>query len=338
MKSRDSLVREAPPPSQRLTLPMRIARLYRLPRWLQVLSGLLLLLGSGIAYRVYDYTENDPNFCQSCHIMREAWDRWATSEHRRVNCHACHHQSKIEGLRQVWLTVVKQPEKVGPHGHLPLEVCQKCHFSGNPRWKQVAATAGHQVHAERERIPCWKCHAKSIHRFRPPSEICKECHTKQHIEVAPMGRLHCTNCHNFLAHQVALLPTRQDCLWCHQKEITKRVIFREDSPMKFECQKCHNPHKKQSPLSSCQGCHQGIVASVRSNAQTHRNCLSCHRPHTWKTQGDKTCRSCHSPLPEGMGHQEGHKILQCTDCHHPHNWKTQRNGLCRTCHRRAEFR
>ncbi len=327
-----SILEEVPSESSR---PPRLARLYRLPRRIQILGILLLLLGSGTAYRIYDYTENDPNFCLSCHIMKPAWDRWRTSEHQKVNCHACHQQSKLQSLRQVWLTLVEHPEKVGPHGHLNPAVCARCHLNGNPRWKQIADTAGHKVHVEQEKIPCWRCHAKSIHRFRPPAEVCKECHPKQTLTIAPMARLHCTSCHNYLAHQVTLLPTRNDCLWCHQRQLTARVIFKEDSPMQYECQTCHNPHHKQSPLASCQRCHKEFFISQKPNSPrtAHQDCFSCHRPHTWRTEKDTTCRSCHNPLPKGFVHVEGHRVLQCTDCHTPHHWKAQTNGLCTTCHR-----
>lgn len=331
--------------------PLRLARLYRLPRWVHLMTLLGLILGTSIAYRVYDYTENDPDFCQSCHIMKTAWDRWATSEHRKVHCHACHQQSKLESLHQLWLTLVKRPKEVGPHAPVPPQVCAKCHLSHDPHWKQVAQTAGHKVHVEKEKIPCWRCHAKSIHRFRPPNEICQECHQKEHVEIAPMGRLHCTNCHPYLATQATLLPTRNDCLWCHQRQLTTQVLFKADSPMQFECQACHNPHRKQSPTAACGTCHGGRSQGSEVEAQqsqdvvlrlgavvqesTHPSCLTCHRPHTWKTEGNKRCLACHNPLPKVFGHVPGHRLLQCDDCHQAHGWKTESEQLCQTCHRSA---
>lgn len=334
----------------------RLARLTRLPRWVYLLGSLLLLMGASAGYYVYDYTENNPRFCLMCHTMKPAWDQWATSEHRKLNCHACHRQSKLRGLRQLWIYLTKHPEEVGPHGHVPPQICAECHMSNNPRWRQVAATAGHRVHVEREKIPCWKCHAKSIHRFRPPEKSCQECHKKTHITIAPMGKKHCTSCHNYLVAQVSMLPTRNDCLWCHQKELKARIVFDENSPMQFECQNCHNPHKERGQLVACSHCHgpesrnqpqKGSLSSaaILTEKQAaivqetiHEDCRSCHRPHTWNTKGDSTCLSCHAPLPKVAGHGEGHKILQCADCHLPHRWRTEAKELCQTCHRRFEER
>lgn len=318
-----------------------VRRFLRLGRIVQTVL-LLIVLAAGVgAYKAYDYTEHDPHFCMSCHIMQKAWDRWATSEHRKVTCHACHQQSKMESTRQLWMTLTRRPTKVEKHARVPPNRCSECHRSGDPRWIQVADTAGHKVHAEKQKIPCVRCHSKSIHRFRPSAEVCRECHARETIQIAGMGRLHCTNCHNFLATQSSLLPTRNDCLWCHQRQLEKPFKFNMDSPMQFECRKCHNPHHRLPATGTCKACHAGAYVGREKLPEKHQDCTSCHQPHTWKVEGSKICGKCHGSmerLPASWVHGNGHRILSCQDCHRPHQWKVSGAHLCEKCHKRSELR
>lgn len=315
-----------------------VKRFRRLSRILQIFALLFLLFAGITAYRVYDYTENDPKFCTTCHLMQSAWDRWATSEHRKVTCHACHHASKIESARQVWLVITRQRTRVEKHAHVPPERCEECHRSGDPQWIQVAQTAGHKVHAAKAKITCVRCHSKSLHRFRPAAEICRECHARETVKITGMGQLHCTNCHSFLASKANLLPTRNDCLWCHEKQVAKTVEFSPDSPMQYECQKCHNPHKKIPPTKSCETCHPGPFVGREKLPEKHQDCISCHKPHTWKVNSSEVCKKCHKSmdrLSKPWVHGNGHKILKCQDCHQPHEWKVSGPQLCRKCHKLA---
>ena len=70
-------------------------------RWLQSLStawiAILVLAGTSIfvagsvtAYRTYDYIEHDNDFCMSCHLMAEPFERFGQSAHRDLGCKACH--------------------------------------------------------------------------------------------------------------------------------------------------------------------------------------------------------------------------------------------------------
>lgn len=253
------------------------------------LAGLILVvLASYQGYRSYDYVMNNPTFCRSCHTMEEAWDRWSTSEHRKVGCHNCHEGNVIESARQVITFVVRQPRRVGRHAVVPREVCARCHESGDPQWRQVAGTAGHVVHAEQRQIQCVTCHAPSIHRFRPPAAVCGTCHVAQTrgeriVKIKAMADFHCTECHQFLRANSPLRPVRSTCLDCHRALPGQANLWPKGAPMQFACGQCHKPHEQAKPVVVCTQCHEKPRADMHpaSTLQT-TPCTTCHIPHTWK--------------------------------------------------------
>src|SRR5574337_1377037 len=58
-----------------------------------IIGLVFIIVGGGgfVAYKFYDFTQNNPKFCVGCHLMQPAYDAWATSEHKALNCHDCHH-------------------------------------------------------------------------------------------------------------------------------------------------------------------------------------------------------------------------------------------------------
>src|SRR3990170_4130321 len=155
---------QPPRPGLRDTLKVFGAWLRALPRLYLFAGGAVVLMGAAAVafagYTAIDYTMNNPAFCRSCHIMEAAWTRWSTSEHRKVDCHSCH-------------------------------------ASGDPRWRQVAETAGHQVHAERRQIECVLCHSQAVHRIQPSTAVCAKCHQAQSIGARAikiqMAEFHCVD-------------------------------------------------------------------------------------------------------------------------------------------------
>jgi hypothetical protein len=267
-------------------------RVLSLPRPLGVAVGVLALgfAGAGVysAYRGYDYAMNNPTFCRNCHTMEEAWTRWQTSEHRTVDCHACHEASIIASAKQVVVFVLRQPQRVGKHAEVAREVCQRCHFSGDPRWRQVAATAGHKVHAEQRGIQCVVCHAPAIHRFAPPTEICGTCHVAQTrgervVSIRAMADQHCTQCHEFLHVDSPLRPGRQTCLGCHRLMPNQVGSWPPGAPHQFACGTCHKPHERSQPIASCRTCHEKPREDIHpASMQQSTPCTTCHVPHRWR--------------------------------------------------------
>lgn len=202
---------------------------------------LAVSLLSVASYKVYDYMEHNPQFCQSCHIMKEPFKKWSESPHHMVNCHECHKQSKLESLHQLWMYVTQRPKEVVHHPNLDHKVCAQCHLSRDPQWKRVQETAGHKIHFEKAGIDCLDCHMKGIHEFVRPVDACVECHTDKPGKMGKMAFAHCLECHNFLAEgKDTLIPTSEVCQGCHKKIQTEKI----HPPYKkgTECIACHKPH------------------------------------------------------------------------------------------------
>ncbi len=293
----------------------RVRRLWRwvlrLPRKVSIPTGLLLVAIAAVAvfYAVdfYGYMQHDPEFCQSCHVMEQSWDRWATSSHSEVGCHECHHQSMFASAGQLLSFIFASPERVEKHAAVEDESCEDCHENGDPQWRQVAATAGHRQHTEEEHISCVRCHSTTIHRFRPPAVICEVCHPGHRLEVMNMANMHCAVCHDFLADGEEPLPTRASCLDCHEA-LSAAVTWSADAPMQYPCGDCHLPHEQARPLEECLTCHTVDGYHLRG-AHAAALCEDCHQAHEWDTAGRDTCLICH---PGKTDHNPG---VVCDSCH-----------------------
>lgn len=288
-----------------------------LPGWLRIGVVVFLVVyaaGLGVAY---NYTENNPNFCRSCHTMINAWARWKTSEHSKVNCHDCHRQSKVDSLEQLAKYLAQRPDTVSKHAEVPDRVCAKCHESGNPAWIQVINTAGHRVHAEQKGIPCTTCHSTSLHRFHPTTQLCATCHGDhvtgdKAIKVHGMDEFQCLTCHDFLRENSPLRPVRESCLDCHTRLLKQtRVTWPAGAPMQFPCGQCHKPHLKAEPIVDCQACHGNIPQQGLHAGKGHApaSCLSCHQPHRWKVDSRQPCLACHADRKDHQGE------WPCAMCH-----------------------
>ncbi len=279
-------------------------------------------------FRVMNYTQDDPSFCRSCHTMQKAWDKWATSVHREVNCHSCHEQNPIESAELVLQYVTARPNDVKKHAGISDEACLKCHANGNGNGTgnvtgssdgngdgekaspQIIHTAGHKVHVEDEKIACTKCHSVSIHRFEAPAKICMACHNEE-VTLTKMARRYCLDCHNYLRDNSTLRPTRETCLDCHQAQVQSEVHWPANAPMQFQCSQCHKPHTAEKPQEACKSCHTGIPQQGLHKVKTHSQatCTACHKPHEWKVTDRKTCESCH-------GDRSKHSPnIACATCH-----------------------
>jgi nitrate reductase cytochrome c-type subunit len=281
------------------------------------------------AYKVNDYFENNPNACSTCHVHDKANKAWVTSEHSGINCHECHHSTKIDQMRQLYQFVVLGHNKVSPrHGEVivPWKLCFSCHWERNekyPKAPDISRSRYHAKHVFIERIECTKCHGYRTHQFSLEERYCLTCHKGKEVHGTGMEKLACLNCHTDRTSD--LRPGRKKCLFCHgdesvrkelladatldvthyqpdQKTINKaiKIVVPEKAPMQFDCYQCHKPHKSSRPdWGNCLSCHENIINVGKHNTHVQvmgMKCKQCHKPHIWRVsaeQAKKDCVTCH---------------------------------------------
>ena len=294
-----------------------------------VLSLVIIVGGGVIAFKFYDFTQNNPKFCVSCHLMKPAYDAWKKSKHAGINCHECHHLTIPEQNKLLVTFVLHRPKSV-PQRHgkviVPWKYCIKCHWDKDKRYPNaplINSSPGHAKHYFMEQIECAKCHGYITHKFVAAARFCLRCHQGKEVHGAGMQKLACLNCHTDRTQN--LKPGRKKCLFCHgnssirmelvaddtldvkyfrpSEELIQKAIkinVPKDAPMQFYCYKCHKPHEKLRPdYGTCMSCHSQIVNVGRHKLHVQKmglQCTTCHKPHAWrvtKKAAKKICTQCH---------------------------------------------
>ena len=301
-------------------------RIARLPKAALVALAMAATAVAAVAgvllYRTYDYVQHDNQFCMSCHLMSDPFERFARSEHRGLGCKACHQPTMVTRTTMALTQIIENPEEIATHAEVPSEACMECHVRGDPeKWRLISASAGHRVHLESTDpslrvLECVKCHSSSVHEFAATDKTCGQagCHEGVDVKLGKMGALqiHCASCHDFnrpvaadisrdtLA--VALRPQRDQCMSCHAM---RNILedFPEHDPHAGACGACHNPHEQETPAEAVQSCATGGCHSqVDTITPMHRglspsvltNCTSCHSAHEFTAQTE--CLQCHQDV------------------------------------------
>ena len=283
-----------------------------------IASAILAVVVGVIGWRSNKYIEHEPKFCLSCHTMNSAYDLWEQSGHKNIECHACHIPNVVSNLKQLYVYTTERPDVVVRHAEVERDVCLRCHANDQSKvskYNHITSTPGHRVHAEKARIECVQCHSTSLHRFKPPKDMCVQCHKQITLAAAgTMAEMHCLQCHSFLADDPKrpLKPDRALCLDCHQNRQIKGEVFPVKAPMKWDCGKCHKPHEKlKLSNEDCAKCHDAITEGLHQVKAHAQNCQGCHKPHSW-TSGVASCTQCHTQINPAV-HHPGKGA--CTECH-----------------------
>jgi cytochrome c nitrite reductase small subunit len=301
---------------------------------LLIVSLIFVIVGGGgfISYKFYDFTQNNPKFCVGCHLMQEAYDSWAASEHKKLNCHDCHHLTIPEQNQLLISFVMHRPTKVPDrHGKVIVgsAVCDQCHTSENaPR---INKSLFHAKHVYMEQIECTMCHGEvkadksGLHHFLPTEKFCVKCHEGKSVHGEGMGGLACLNCHTDRTKD--LRPGRKKCLYCHSADDNLRKELRNDATMDV---------RYFEPADATIRKATKIVYNTQAPMQFY--CYECHKPHTQGKvrPGSEHCLSCHQQVPK-VGKHKVHLAMdmQCKDCHKPHLWRVTEASAkkdCVTCH------
>jgi nitrate/TMAO reductase-like tetraheme cytochrome c subunit len=256
---------------------------------------------------IYNYTQNDPRFCTSCHLMNEAYDTWTVSAMHDLTCHECHETDMIESVGHVVEVLTKSPEEVTKPTEIDNSVCERCHASNDPKWLQVENTAGHNVHiyGAADHVDCIDCHGLSLHVFEPPEATCVQCHGEEISNVEEIMGTHCVVCHEFTAVDHDIFPEDNVCLQCHEEQSLKSLSFPVNAHNDTACINCHNPHEEE-PFPDCTSCH--VEGGGLHAEPSHVECTSCHVPHS-DVGIRETCESCH------VDKVDHYAPANCATCH-----------------------
>ncbi len=280
------------------------------------------VIGLGAAslsgYRVYHYMMHDNEFCLSCHLMTDAYERFQRSAHNEVSCHSCH-PAGLSTVWQLYSTVFLSPTEVRKHAHVSNRTCESCHSleREGETWERVQRTAGHRVHLESRDsslrdLKCVDCHSVDVHEFNPTNRTCMKagCHADAQVKLGRMGSLdiYCTTCHSFQVETPhlafdslggALSPKARDCFACHEMRRALGDMEFTHDPHRGECGMCHNPHTQRQGVEAAQtctgaGCHvtDWQDSPFHTGVPAPQECVRCHIPHSWKVEGEN-CMRCH---------------------------------------------
>ncbi len=273
----------------------------------QILLLLALIVIAIPSYFIYDYTQHNPQFCLTCHLMNDAHDTWEVSAMHDLSCHECHIADMATNIHNVVEVLTKDPKVVVKHAEIDNEICEECHASEDPQWLQVLNTDGHKVHfyGDVNHVDCIDCHGMELHVFRPPEGGCLECHDDSKVHASESMDATCVTCHDFLAEGNGFIPEeRDDCVVCHQGNAEITMSLTTEAHLDSSCMSCHNPHETEA--EDCVTCH--IVNDGLHEVALHTVCTSCHVPHV-EADIRETCESCHYDKKDHFAPSD------CTSCH-----------------------
>ncbi len=309
-----------------------------------VVAGLALVAGSAaLGYRTYDWIEHDNEFCLSCHLMQDPYERFAASAHADLGCKECHKPTLLARSQMGLTQILENPDSLGVHAEVENAKCEGCHVNaGSEEWEDIANTAGHRVHfesddSELQDLACVRCHSTSVHEFAATDKTCAQsgCHTDVDIQLGRMSDLtiHCASCHGFNADvgsgelATAMRPQQNECLACHEMQLL--VDMPDDEPHEQSCGACHNPHAQSAPAEAVQTCataqcHADPVGltphHVGLSDETVADCSVCHTAHVFTVDGSE-CAACHQDtqasapgVTRDFDHSQ-HTDVDCASCH-----------------------
>lgn len=257
------------------------------------------VLGAVVGYKYYRYTQDDPQYCASCHLMKDAFTEWQKGKHRDIVCQACHHLSILEQNQLLAAYVLSGNNKSFSQTHgreKPWKGCKSCHMDEMSQGSlTLNKSYGHARHVFLQHIECKTCHKSALHVFHPNENACQNCHKDKGVHGIGMEAFSCLKCHSFSEKTPSMVP-KDRCIKCHTKIPSK-------GPMTgMPCHQCHKPHGQMSPTSAAcaSECHRNEAAVGQHGLHMKKglNCLDCHKPHSWivgKSRAAVLCSKCHAP-------------------------------------------
>jgi nitrate/TMAO reductase-like tetraheme cytochrome c subunit len=264
---------------------------------------IVAVLGAVVGYRYYSYTQDDPHYCASCHLMKDAYTAWQKGKHRDVICQTCHQLSMLEQNKLLTAYVLMSNKPLSQtHGReKPWKACRECHMNETTQGSlTLNKSFGHARHVFMQKVDCSVCHKGTVHDFHPNENACMECHKDKGVHGVGMEAFSCLKCHSFAEKTPSMVP-KDRCVKCHT------TVQRKGPMAGLLCHQCHKPHGRIKPgAESCLGQCHGNEASVGQHGlhmEKGLKCLDCHKAHSWvvgRERAKKLCSRCHSSKDPGL--------------------------------------
>lgn len=284
-------------------------------RWVKIALIVIAIAIPASAYggfRGWRYIKTDPNFCVSCHLMKDAFERWEKSAHKDVACQTCHQADIFEEMRFGFVWLIKDPDEVGAHTKLNAQVCRECHIQDEERWTKLKDSPGHGGHFKRLQGECLQCHVtKAVHSFEPDMAQCQRCHTRQMPKGHEITELHCFGCHDFVGRLAGATEATG---------LISQVAADQKEGRAFHvaCRTCHVA-QEGDPVPIVVAGYSKHAGKPVFTHKGHEDCVGCHQPHGGKLDDPIGCLECHRSLLEGGRHLADERVSECLACHEPHN-------------------
>ena len=265
-------------------------------------------------------SQEDSDYCGSCHSMLPYHESWSQSNHASVGCAECHIEPGVSGWIKARLDLnrMKKAEASGVTAPPDIEVgdefCLKCHGKAANITDTEAMTIPHFLHGE-VGLDCASCHGGEIHGEQG---------------TTPTGMTHatCIECHE------AIITDLETCTKCHKTDWiietdVMRIPHLLHTDMGLLCANCHvvprefdeDVKMEQVGHDSCIPCHEDIIADPNGCATCHKvepiyETVGIRIPHQSHIGMGLSCVDCHGPQVAKDGQElieMGHD--QCADCH-----------------------
>lgn len=292
-------------------------------------AGAVVLLAAGlgaIPAAHYYYESSWGEGCARCHEIRQNFDYWRNSTHRKINCTECHESSIQTNLRRVKTHFFGDiPERI----HFPSEdvfamvdKCQKCHRQEFAQWSSgLHATVYSRIFTDPEHNrnrhlmdDCLRCHGMylegGIRDLVQPIDTKGPWRLKD-ASIANRPAIPCLACHS-VHNNGAPLVRRADRTG-RAEEIMRPSLALFDRRTNMHIPAAILPLPRMLSGSS----------EVKiSPDQRQALCYQCHAPVFTMQVGSGDDRT-----PVGV-----HEGLSCFACHEKHGQRTRQS--CADCHPR----
>ena len=281
------------------------------PQWIQI-GGILMtaLVGGGSGLYGYNYMMHDNDFCQLCHIMDTAWNRF------QVSAHECHMREGTDSARTL----------------VTLTAAHALHLKSDSSALMKARLAPHKGN-------CSTCH--DPHKQKEPAEAYKtcataQCHASADTRTASSRRRSARRRAPAAVRFASFARVARPTLLVQQAAVARQTMdttFRHSYHKSLACLECHGTTETHGGLkiaapAGCLGCHH--------SAQQKVPCATCHKTESLPAYSVPvtfaiTARPNAVTRPLSFTHTR-HADVTCTRCHSSDAKRTVTPAACTTCH------